>query len=46
MIILYEGAFILDTIMNFNESQFSQIMSPEWQEALPEFWTDLQVRSD
>ena len=37
------GAFILDTIMNYNETQFSQHLSPEWQRALPTFWSDLQV---
>ena len=38
-----KGAFILDTIMNYNETQFSQTLSPEWQSALPFFWEDLQV---
>lgn len=40
-----QGAFILDTIMNFNDTQFSQTLSPEWQAALPDFWNDIQVTS-
>jgi len=40
-----KGAFILDCIMNFNETQFSQTLSPEWQEALPEFWQQLQAEN-
>lgn len=40
-----QGAFILDTIMNYNDTQFSQTLSPEWQTALPSFWEDLQVNS-
>lgn len=38
-----KGAFVLDTIMNYNETQFSQTLSPEWQTALPFFWEDIQV---
>lgn len=38
-----KGAFILDTIMNYNETQFSQNLSTEWQKALPAFWADLKV---
>ena len=38
-----KGAFILDTIMNFNETHFSQTLSPEWQKALPELWLDLKA---
>ena len=38
-----KGAFILDTIMNYNETRMSQTLSPEWQKALPEFWEDVKV---
>lgn len=38
-----KGAFILDTIMNYNETEQSQTLSPEWQKALPDFWKDLEV---
>lgn len=38
-----KGAYVLDTIMNYNETQFSQTLSPEWQTALPLFWEDIQV---
>lgn len=38
-----KGAYILDTIMNYNETQFSQILSPEWQKALPVFSENLKV---
>lgn len=40
-----KGAFILDTIMNFNESEFSQILSDEWRNRLPDFYADLSVCS-
>lgn len=40
-----KGAFILDTIMNFNDTQFSQTLSQEWKDALPEFWTQLQAEN-
>ena len=39
-----KGAFILDTIMNFNESQYSQTLSDEWKNAVPDLLTDLTVR--
>lgn len=38
-----KGAFILDTIMNYNQTEYSQTLPPEWQKALPDFWTDLEV---
>ena len=38
-----KGAFVLDTIMNYNETQNSQNLSVEWQTALPKFWEDIQV---
>ena len=38
-----KGAFILDTIMNYNDTQYSQTLPPEWQKALPDFWTDIEV---
>lgn len=40
-----KGAYILDTIMNYNETHMSQTLSPEWKKALPEFWEDLKVLS-
>ena len=39
-----QGAFILDTIMNYNDTQFSQTLSPEWSNALPHFWSDIKVK--
>ena len=38
-----KGAYILDTIMNFNRTQFSQTLSPEWKKAIPDFFDDLAV---
>ncbi|XP_032776935.2 uncharacterized protein LOC116915901 [Daphnia magna] len=40
-----KGAYVLDTIMNYNETQFSQTLSPEWQTALPLFWEDIQAEN-
>ena len=32
----FQGAFILDTVMNFNESENSQLLPDEWREKIPE----------
>ena len=32
----FQGAFILDTVMNFNQSENSQLMPEEWREKIPE----------
>ena len=32
----FQGAFILDTVMNFNESENSQMMPDEWREKIPD----------
>lgn len=40
---IFQGAFIMDSVANYNTSIYSQDLPPEWREVLPGFQQKLQV---